>query len=246
MSDEQLRQIGEFRSKKRLPVLSWIKYENKTCGAALLRSSQPLVGLTSKRNDADETYLNTIYRLNTNNALDKLFILDARPFVNAAANKGTGGGYESEDNYEKCQICFLNIQNIHVIRQSLNKIFDMSTPSSNNQTLGAAAGAVNQFGNIINVQSGSPMQHQISQRSVNSSISINGNPNQNQAANNSFNDDKNYLVNLENSKWLEHIQLILKGVLKIVRYINQHRASVLVHCSDGWDRTSQVNKYYYF
>lgn len=53
-------------------------------------------------------------------------------------------------------------------------------------------------------------------------------------------DDKNFFLNLESSKWLEHIRFVLNGALKIVRYISQHRASVLVHCSDGWDRTAQV------
>ena len=62
--------------------------------------------------------------------------------------------------------------------------------------------------------------------------------------NNGLNDDKNYLVNLENSKWLEHIRLVLNGVLKIVRYISQNRASLLVHCSDGWDRTAQVTLFF--
>lgn len=215
ISDERLKEIGEFRSKHRIPVVSWIKYDSKTFRAALLRSSQPLVGLNKKRNEADEAYLNTLFALNTNNSLDKLFIVDARPLVNAVANRGNGGGYEIEDYYKKCEIQFLNIQNIHVMRESLRKVYEMALPSSASSS------------------SASSTNTTASQTPNNAT----NNSNQNSA---NLNDDKNYLVNLDNSKWLEHIKLVLNGALKIVRYITQHRASVLVHCSDGWDRTAQL------
>ena len=214
VSDEKLREIGEFRSKHRIPVVSWIKYDNKTFRAALLRSSQPLVGLNKKRSDADESYLTTLFTLNSNNSLDKLFIVDARPLVNAIANRGNGGGYELEDYYKKCELQFLNIQNIHIMRESLRKVHEMALPSNTASSSSS------------NTNSQTP----------NANVSSNSNKNNNNMAS----DDKNYLINLENSKWLEHIKLVLNGALKIVRYITQHRASVLVHCSDGWDRTAQV------
>jgi hypothetical protein len=81
-----LRLVGEFRSKHRIPVVSWLKYDNRKNHAALLRSSQPLVGITQKRSDKDENYLYNIYKLNTINSLDKLYIMDARPLVNAVVN----------------------------------------------------------------------------------------------------------------------------------------------------------------
>jgi len=211
VSDEDLRAVGDFRSKHRIPVVSWIKYDNKTYRAALLRSSQPLVGLTLKKNENDEAYLNTFYKLNSNNSLDKLFIVDARPQVNAVANRGAGGGYEIEDHYDKCEIIFVNIQNIHVMRESLRKVHEMAMPNTNSV---AAATYLNN-------------QHQQQTTSVNFN-------------NTNVLDDKNFFLNLENSKWLEHVRFVLNGALKIVRYINQHRASVLVHCSDGWDRTAQL------
>lgn len=146
VTDDELRMVGEFRSKHRIPVVSWIKYDNKTYRAALLRSSQPLVGLTLKKNEHDEAYLNTFYKLNSNNSLDKLFIVDARPHVNAVANRGAGGGYENEDNYDKCEILFVNIQNIHVMRESFRKIAEMSLPSASNSS------SSNQQGIILNIE----------------------------------------------------------------------------------------------
>ena len=240
VTDEQLRKVGEFRSKHRIPVVSWIKYDSSTHRAALLRSSQPLVGLTQKRSDADEEYLNTFFKLNTSNSKDKLFIVDARPHVNAVANITTGGGYESEDNYENCELLFLNIQNIHVMRESLRKIFEMALPVAAPASNSVASGnlisnATNHLGNIIGPATGSNRATVINNGS-NSNATINFSSN----SSSSLYDDKNFFLNLENSKWLEHIRFLLNGALKIVRYIIYQQASVLVHCSDGWDRTAQV------
>ena len=33
-----------------------------------------------------------------------------------------GGGYESEDNYQKLEFVFLDIENIHVMRESYKKV----------------------------------------------------------------------------------------------------------------------------
>jgi hypothetical protein len=174
-TDKELELIGEFRSKNRIPVLSWIKYdvESEAYGGAILRSSQPLCGMSGKRNFFDEIFLKNISETNSENKL--LHILDARPYINALANCTTGGGYENEKHYTSSKISFLNIENIHTMRDSL--------------------GASN---------------------------------------------DKDFFSNLENSKWLEHIKLILDGALKIVDLIESNH-NILVHCSDGWDRTSQLS-----
>lgn len=42
--------------------------------------------------------------------------------ANAVANKAKGGGYESEDIYQNIELIFLDIHNIHVMRESLRKL----------------------------------------------------------------------------------------------------------------------------
>jgi len=42
--------------------------------------------------------------------------------ANAYANKAKGGGYESEDAYQNAELVFLDIHNIHVMRESLRKL----------------------------------------------------------------------------------------------------------------------------
>ena len=52
----------------------------------------------------------------------RIYIYDARPKVNAVANMAKGGGYESEDHYQNAELVFLDIHNIHVMRESLRKV----------------------------------------------------------------------------------------------------------------------------
>ncbi|XP_068600513.1 myotubularin-related protein 2 isoform X3 [Brachionichthys hirsutus] len=176
--DEELKRVAGFRAKGRIPVLSWIHPESQ---ATVTRCSQPMVGVNGKRSKEDEKYLQAV--MDANAQSHKLFIFDARPSVNAAANKMKGGGYESEDAYQNAELVFLDIHNIHVMRESLRKLKDVVYP------------------NI---------------------------------------EDSHWLSNLESTHWLEHIKLILAGALRIADKVESGKTSVVVHCSDGWDRTGQL------
>ncbi|KAK0050555.1 myotubularin-related protein 2 [Biomphalaria pfeifferi] len=177
-TDQDLFKVAEFRSRQRIPVLSWIHPESQ---ASITRSSQPLVGMTSKTNKDDERYIQMI--MDTNAQSHKLYIMDARPSVNAVANKARGGGFESEDAYQNAELIFLDIHNIHVMRESLRKLKEVCFPTI---------------------------------------------------------DDSHWLSNIESTHWLEHIKIILAGALKIADKVESNKTSVLVHCSDGWDRTAQL------
>uniref|UniRef100_A0AAQ5ZTF8 phosphatidylinositol-3,5-bisphosphate 3-phosphatase n=1 Tax=Amphiprion ocellaris TaxID=80972 RepID=A0AAQ5ZTF8_AMPOC len=122
--DEELKRVAAFRAKGRIPVLSWIHPESQ---ATVTRCSQPMVGVNGKRSKEDEKYLQSI--MDANAQSHKLFIFDARPSVNAAANKMKGGGYESEDAYQNAELVFLDIHNIHVMRESLRKLKDVVYPN---------------------------------------------------------------------------------------------------------------------
>ena len=50
----------------------------------------------------------------------------------------------------------------------------------------------------------------------------------------------NWLSQVEGTGWLNHIRSILTGAIKLATYVGRQGLAVLVHCSDGWDRTSQV------
>uniref|UniRef100_A0A8C9U4G1 Myotubularin n=1 Tax=Scleropages formosus TaxID=113540 RepID=A0A8C9U4G1_SCLFO len=175
-TDEDLRKVAAFRSRGRIPVLSWIHPENQ---AVIVRCSQPLVGMSGKRSKDDERYLELIREAN---GTVRLTIFDARPNVNAVANKATGGGYEGDDAYQNADLVFLDIHNIHVMRESLRKLKDIVYP---------------------NVE------------------------------------ESHWLSSLESTHWLEHIKLVLAGAIQVADKV-WSGSSVVVHCSDGWDRTAQL------
>ncbi|OAF72215.1 Phosphatidylinositol-3-phosphate phosphatase [Intoshia linei] len=172
-----LHAVGEFRSKKRIPVLSWLHQDNK---ATLCRGSQPLIGV-NRSSTNDENYLLCIVE-NTLHAA-KLLLVDARPIANAVANKFVGGGVENARAYDNVKVIFQNIHNIHVMRDSVKKIKDIIFPHI---------------------------------------------------------DDDNWFLNIDQSRWLDHIRIIIEGAIKIAVAIHKKGQSVFVHCSDGWDRTAQL------
>lgn len=44
----------------------------------------------------------------------------------------------------------------------------------------------------------------------------------------------------EQTGWFSTVKLLLEGASTIAKMISEENSSVLVHCSDGWDRTSQL------
>ncbi|OXA60801.1 Myotubularin-related protein 2 [Folsomia candida] len=122
--EELIRSVASFRSRSRLPVISWLHPFSQ---ASITRASQPMVGVAARRNKDDERYLQMI--LDANAQAHKLYVMDARPNANALANKTKGGGYESEDVYQNIELVFLDIHNIHVMRSSLGKLKDICYPT---------------------------------------------------------------------------------------------------------------------
>jgi hypothetical protein len=114
IADEEIEKVANFRSKKRFPALVWLSDSNKS---SLWRSSQAKTGMTDKRSSHDETFFSTI-----SSETEKFHIYDARPYINALANKFRGMGFENIGNYKNGEIIFCDIENIHAVRQAYNKL----------------------------------------------------------------------------------------------------------------------------
>ena len=71
--------------------------------AAICRCSQPLSGF-QKRSVEDEKLLQAILRANPGSTF--MYVVDTRPKINAMANRASGKGYESEDNYQDIKFKF--------------------------------------------------------------------------------------------------------------------------------------------
>jgi hypothetical protein len=49
-----------------------------------------------------------------------------------------------------------------------------------------------------------------------------------------------FLHKLQETQWLMYIRIILQSGSRIAQVLDEEGASVLTHCSDGWDRTAQL------
>uniref|UniRef100_A0A0N5AZ49 Phosphatidylinositol-3-phosphatase n=1 Tax=Syphacia muris TaxID=451379 RepID=A0A0N5AZ49_9BILA len=108
----------KFRSKARLPVLT---YWHRLNAASISRCAQPLTGF-SARCVEDELLMNLIAK--TNPSCDKLYLVDTRPRMNAMVNKMQGKGFEDAKKYSNIIFKFFDIENIHVMRSSLQKFLE--------------------------------------------------------------------------------------------------------------------------
>lgn len=254
ISDNTLNYAGRYRSRARIPVLTYIHPVND---CSITRCSQPLVGVRGNRSIQDEKLLAAIFNTtraerplsaynsppperedpgpnkdkDTNcptpldgdlqqtdtealedavisrlrgddeevgnqdfdekkpvvyGAQQRNMIVDARPTLNALAMQTIGAGSEDMSNYKFATKAYLGIDNIHVMRDSLQKVIDALkdsdlTPLGPNRDL------------------------------------------------------------LQKSNWLIHIAKILEGVSLIARQVGLQHSHVSIHCSDGWDRTSQLS-----
>ena len=115
-SDEDVKEVAEFRSKRRLPALSWLHPKTR---AAIVRCAQPLVGVMGRKSEADERLFKFIAQANP--VSQSVAMIDARPYINALANRGRAGGFEDMSRYDESEasLVFLNIENIHDMRQSI-------------------------------------------------------------------------------------------------------------------------------
>ena len=97
-------EVSKFRSKGRVPVLSWIHPATKS---TLTRCSQPLVGALTRSCEYDEAMVSAIRTASPGSST--LFIMDARPRINAYGNQMMGAGFELASKYPNTRLEFMDI-----------------------------------------------------------------------------------------------------------------------------------------
>lgn len=246
ISDNTLNYAGRYRSRVRIPVLTYLHPVNN---CSITRCSQPMAGIRGARSIQDEKLVSACFSAvpqgeasdnlsstnisrasptsssidlananvptdgeisETERLEDELIsststmevvsektphvygaqknnlIVDARPTVNALAMQAVGLGSENMDYYKFATKVYLGIDNIHVMRESLNKVVDAIKDSDLAKL---------------------PVDRE----------------------------------RLTKSNWLKHITGLLDGSALIARQVGIQHSHVLIHCSDGWDRTSQLS-----
>lgn len=247
ISDNVLNHAGQYRSRQRIPVLV---YRHPINNCSITRSSQPQPGIRGNRNPQDERLVAAIFATNSgwrssksatpnpvgsspdssvvnvnessadssfvgvvdaeavsagrttvddltesveNDDLPRIYgaqqrnlIVDARPTINAMAMQAVGLGSEQMEYYPNAEKAYLGIDNIHVMRKSLQAVIDALKDTDITML---------------------PPNRQL----------------------------------LAKSNWTKHMDNILRGTELIARTVGVMHSHVLIHCSDGWDRTSQLS-----
>ncbi|KAI0780451.1 phosphatases II [Trametes elegans] len=208
ISDTTLQYAAKFRSKCRIPALTYLHWANY---GSITRSSQPMVGLTNNRSIQDEKLIEAIFQTHHNpesrvsagpiyGATATNLIIDARPTTNAMANTAKGAGTENMDHYKDAKKAYLGIDHIHTMRESLGRVVEALRGTEIMQAAATIA------------DGDAPAVVPVLDRQA-----------------------------LRRSGWLRHIAAILEGTLLIVRNVHVNSSHVLIHCSDGWDRTAQLS-----
>lgn len=213
-----IQNCAAFRSEQRLPALAWASGMD---GASIWRCSQPKIGLQGNRSPADELVLKHIMEAaKSANALREQPLpvrMDAH--LLQAFTGATG-----------------DLVNTHWVKESnaALKILDLRPKSAAmaNRTGGYGyentsnyPGATLQFCNIGNIHAVRDAYQKMTALCLNQSNAT----------------DVTWGSALEDTKWLSHIRIILAAAWETAFWVQVHRMPVLLHCSHGWDRTSQVS-----
>ncbi|XP_051850123.1 myotubularin-related protein 4 isoform X2 [Antechinus flavipes] len=214
ITDKELENVASFRSWKRIPV---VVYRHLRNGAAIARCSQPEISWWGWRN-ADDEYLVT--------SIAKACALD--PGVKSAGGVPFNGNSEGSETCDADFACS-GVESTGAPQKLLILDARSYTAAVANRAKGGGCECEEYYPNCEVVFMGMANIHSIRNsfqylRAVCSQMP----------------DPSNWLSALESTKWLQHLSVMLKAAVLVSNTVDREGRPVLVHCSDGWDRTPQI------
>ncbi|XP_063067078.1 myotubularin-related protein 3 isoform X2 [Engraulis encrasicolus] len=228
VTDKELENVAAFRSWKRFPV---VVYRHQTTGAVIGRCGQPEVSWWGWRSAEDEQLVQAIAKACTSNGNNTALTPLTNGSCGHAHTNGTNGTNGNAVSPE-------SVGNGDVVEAESNSpppekllILDARSYAAAvaNRAKGGGCECPEYYPNCEVVFMGMANIHSIRKsfqclRSLCAQVP----------------DPANWLSALESTKWLQHLSLLLKAALLVVNAVERDRRPVLVHCSDGWDRTPQI------
>ncbi|XP_062341005.1 myotubularin-related protein 4 isoform X3 [Osmerus eperlanus] len=220
ITDKELESVGSFRSWKRIPV---VVYRHQRNGAVIARCSQPEISWWGWRNTEDE-YLVT--------SIAKACLLDpgTRTCGPAACRAPRADGPDGSESDFDSSLTGCPGPDANAAPQKLLILDARSyTAAVANRAKGGGCECEEYYPNCEVMFMGMANIHAIrnsfqSLRTVCSQIP----------------DPGNWLSALESTRWLQHLSVMLKAATLVCSAVEREGRPVLVHCSDGWDRTPQI------
>ncbi|KPP63755.1 myotubularin-related protein 3-like [Scleropages formosus] len=214
VTDTELESVATFRSWKRFPA---VVYRHQSTGAVISRCAQPEVSWWGWRSADDEHLIQSIAR---------------------ACTMDTGSRSTESSNVAQLSAVYFDAHTTH------KSVVDARGPRSQkllildarsyaaavaNRAKGGGCEYPEYYPNCEVVFMGMANIHSIRRSFHSLRLLCTQMP-----------DPTNWLSALEGTKWLQHLSLLIKAALLVANAVDRDHRPVLVHCSDGWDRTPQI------
>uniref|UniRef100_A0A8C0GYR9 phosphatidylinositol-3,5-bisphosphate 3-phosphatase n=1 Tax=Chelonoidis abingdonii TaxID=106734 RepID=A0A8C0GYR9_CHEAB len=219
ITDKELENVASFRSWKRIPV---VVYRHQPNGAAIARCSQPEISWWGWRNADDEYLVTSIAKACALNPGTKT--------ASGTLHNGPSEGTEASDtDFDSSLTACSGVENAGAPQKLLILDARSYTAAVANRAKGGGCECEEYYPNCEVVFMGMANIHSIRNsfqylRAVCSQMP----------------DPSNWLSALESTKWLQHLSVMLKTAVLVSNAVDREGRPVLVHCSDGWDRTPQI------
>uniref|UniRef100_I3KG80 phosphatidylinositol-3,5-bisphosphate 3-phosphatase n=1 Tax=Oreochromis niloticus TaxID=8128 RepID=I3KG80_ORENI len=218
ITDKELENVAAFRSWKRFPA---VVYRHTTTGAVIARCGQPEVSWWGWRNADDEHLVQSIA---------KACAVDSSSRKHVPNGSYTNSSDLPDTDFESSMT---NSSEVETLATQPHKLLILDARSYAaavaNRAKGGGCECPEYYPNCEVVFMGMANIHSIRKSFQSLRFLCTQMP-----------DPANWLSALESTKWLQHLSLLLKAALLVVNAVNRDHRPVLVHCSDGWDRTPQI------
>lgn len=223
ITDDVLQNVASFRSSRRIPAVVW----RHRSGAVIARCSQPEVGWLGWRNSKDEQLLKALadacsfdnsQQQQQNQQQDHHNRTKSHSFStsgDSSAPSSPEGSHEEVSSVEQRKILIVDARSYASAVTNRARGGGVECPEY-------YPCAEIQFMSLGNIHAIRKSFHALRQLCA------------------SPPDIANWLGLLERTQWLQHMSVLLSASVDVCRAIERNNQPVLVHCSDGWDRTPQI------
>lgn len=221
ISDNVLNYAGRYRSRSRIPVLTYLHPVNN---CTITRCSQPLTGLKGNRSPQDEKLVAAIFASTQASSFTCSSQYDISPTrSNTSLDESTTA---ATDKAAKSMPIIYGAQQRNLIvdaRPTVNA-YAMQAVGAGSENMDNYRNCSKQFLGIHNIHVMRDSLAKVVEAIKDADVTP-------------LPPNRELLVK---SGWLRHIGSLLDGTLTVVRQIAVEHSHVMIHCSDGWDRTAQL------
>lgn len=241
ISDNTLNYAGRYRSRVRIPVLTYLHPVNN---CSITRCAQPLAGLRGNRSIQDEKLVSACFSASAH--------VDDGDTTSSTISRGSPassqvdltlssieGDLSETERIEDEMISSSNLETLsdkpHVYGAQQHNLIVDARPTVNAlamQAVGLGSENMDNYKFATKAYLGIDNIHVMRESLAKVIDAIKDSDVSKLPPNREL---------LAKSGWLKHITGLLDGAALIARQVGIQHSHVLIHCSDGWDRTSQLS-----